>query len=377
MTGVGEPAADAFFDAPAEWPAGAPAPPADVVVVSDFQPGPDATFTPRTLLFLASWIDNAGAARDWPLHLVCIGEPPEVVRRLAARAGARVTTAAPWPYEGRGTMNKLRGLEVDGETDRVLLLDADVVVLGDPSAITTLGDGLALAPCIVPRVPLTVWRDLFETLDVPLPDARIPCVQSELGDLPTHKQLYAEQLEEMPAMLPYYNAGVILAPRDAGLLAVWNDFVMRTRDHLGEEAWLKLVDGDQTALTPAVEVLRARGTGLARLPYALHAHDMVLYAGALRAKDVKLFHAFGLFRRLADRGLDVAGGWKAWRRRLFRFYRQHGWKPAPAGAGGRDDPIEAELRRLWRRLRRPWRAHVEPLLGRTAPPDGHRTAASG
>ena len=363
------------FDPTRPWPADRAPPPADVVVVADFRSGRSESFAPRTLLFLAMWMEHAGAAREWPLHLVGIGEPPEVVRSLAARAGARVSVTAPWPYEGRGTLNKLRGLQLPGDTDRILLLDADVYALDDPSSITTLGDGLALAPCIVPRVPQAQWQQLFEALGVPLPTARIPCIQAEVGGPPTHKLLYEDQLRDMPAMLPYYNAGVILAPRDCGLLAGWERFVLDARDALGEDRWLKVVDGDQTALVPAVELLRARGLALARLPWALHASDAMLYSGACSVRELKLFHAFGLFRRMSARGLDIERGWRAWRRRLLLVYRENGWRhPQDDGDPG-DDPVEVQLRKLWRRLRRPWRRHVEPLLAPAGSPDGHGHAA--
>ena len=48
----------------------------DVVTVPDFSGQAARTFEARTLLFLASWMANAGKARSWPLHLACIGQPP-------------------------------------------------------------------------------------------------------------------------------------------------------------------------------------------------------------------------------------------------------------------------------------------------------------
>ena len=69
---------------------------ADVVTVPDFQGANPALFEARTLLFLGSWLENAGSAREWPLHLACIGEPPESVRRLAERCNAIVSgTSSP------------------------------------------------------------------------------------------------------------------------------------------------------------------------------------------------------------------------------------------------------------------------------------------
>ncbi|MFH1277500.1 MAG: hypothetical protein ABIK65_03865 [Candidatus Eisenbacteria bacterium] len=55
--------------------------PFDVVTVPDFRPGKRPDFETRALFFLASWIDYGGAASGVPLHMVCVGEPPDSVRR--------------------------------------------------------------------------------------------------------------------------------------------------------------------------------------------------------------------------------------------------------------------------------------------------------
>ena len=89
--------------------------PFDVVTVADFSGKSAHVFEARSLLFLASWLGNAGQARDYPLHLVCIGEPPDNVCKLARKAGARLTVHEPLAIGQVKTANKLRGLEVKGE----------------------------------------------------------------------------------------------------------------------------------------------------------------------------------------------------------------------------------------------------------------------
>ena len=67
----------------------------DVVIVPDFSGKAKTTFEARTLYFLASWLECAGKSREFPLHLACIGEPPESVRALAKQCDARISLHAP------------------------------------------------------------------------------------------------------------------------------------------------------------------------------------------------------------------------------------------------------------------------------------------
>src|ERR1051325_3921722 len=90
----------------------------DVVIVPDFSGKRARAFEARTLLFLASWIEFAGRARGFPLHVACIGEPPASVRWLVDRCGALISVHEPVGDGLRGSANKLRGLEVDARTDR-------------------------------------------------------------------------------------------------------------------------------------------------------------------------------------------------------------------------------------------------------------------
>ncbi|MCG8604246.1 hypothetical protein MJD09_04500, partial [bacterium] len=68
----------------------------------DFRPAKREVFEARTLYFLAAWIENAGLAKDFPLHLACIGRPPSTVRHLGDRCNASITVHEPLSIEGRG-----------------------------------------------------------------------------------------------------------------------------------------------------------------------------------------------------------------------------------------------------------------------------------
>lgn len=133
----------------------------DVVVVPDFL-GPLALrFEVQTVFFLASWMENAGRARAFPLHVASVGEPPRSVRRMAELCGASLSVHAPMGIERRGVANKLRAFEVRRQTDRALFLDTDVLVLSDISPLGELGDCISAAPDNRPLVPERYWKTIY------------------------------------------------------------------------------------------------------------------------------------------------------------------------------------------------------------------------
>ena len=149
----------------------------DVVIVPDFQRARAAIFEARTLLFLASWMENAGDARRFPLHLACIGAPPQRVRRMAERCGASITIHEPVGADFRGMSNKLRGLEIEGRHDCVLLLDTDIVVLADLGPVAKLGRRLALAPVTRASLPFGHWETIYHALGASVPEERVTSVK--------------------------------------------------------------------------------------------------------------------------------------------------------------------------------------------------------
>ena len=203
----------------------------DVIAVPDFStPARADVFAARTLFFLASWLENAGRAKAFPLHLACIGEPPASVRHLASQSGATVHVRAPLGLPGSLTANKLRGLEIPGRSERILMLDTDVFILGDFSELAAIvPSGLAAAPAGSKWVPEALWQRIYQHLDLPVPAERTPMLRAEYGLLSAAKTLHREfgQTTDLSRMLPYYNSGVFLAPRDCGLREVWADHLVR------------------------------------------------------------------------------------------------------------------------------------------------------
>lgn len=274
--------------------------PFDTVVVPDFLSSA-AAFEARTLLFLASWMEHAGLARSFPLHLACIGEPPASVRWLAQRAGARVSVHA--PFLSGGPANKQRGWEIAGETDHVLLLDADIWVVGDPAGPADFRQGIALSPEGMPQISESTWQRIYQRLGVPFPTERLVSVAVEAGARPGSRPPgFPGQWAEARSMVPYYNSGVVWAPWDSGLPTLWPEYIRAFRqlpaDGPEHPRWIH--GSDQGALAVAVQVLRERGAPFHRLPVAYHTHWLHLDHGQIRWRDVRLYHAIGAFRHLPE-----------------------------------------------------------------------------
>lgn len=277
----------------------------DVVIVPDFSCAEAATFEARTLLFLASWLVNAGQARAFPLHLACIGQPPPSVYRLADKAGASITVHQPVRAEGWGSANKLRGLEVAGKEDRVLLLDADVIVLSDFSDLANLGRCIAASPANTVQISEPHWERIYAALGIEPPSERIACVRDELAGAPSSGSMW-----------PYYNSGVLFLPWACELRTIWEEHIRRIPELFNErdKVWGAIARSDQAGLATSIQSLRLRGVPFVRLPPAFHVNWLHMYWRKVPIKkEGKLFHAFGLFRQNAA-GLDALD-------REIRLYR--------------------------------------------------------
>lgn len=345
----------------------------DVVVVPDFRPDAAADFELRTLLFLASWTENAGAAREWPVHLACIGDPPESVRRLASRCGASITVHPPLCIEpGMPNTNKLRGLEVRGKKRSVLLLDVDVLVLGDPSAIGDLGPCIAAAPALGPRFPWEVWEKIYGGLGMEPPRERIAGARGRLDCPARSRRAYPGFARSLSSMAPYYGGGVLLLPRSCDMRSLWEDHTRRISTLFSrDDPWrLPAVWSDQTGFSTAVRTLRNDGVPFRELPDPLHATWLHVFRRRVPLGEIRLFHAFRLgagrprgttpAKRVRDyRSLLAAGmAVEAWRQDVARLRLGRPLRDLP-GALADSNAIGAAIERLFER-------HVAPILRETA-----------
>ena len=204
--------------------------PVDVITVPDFE-GPGARlFELRTLFFLASWLENAGAAKAFPLHVVCIGQPPRSVVQLAHRCDANIVVKEPMQGPGRAGRfwNKLRGLEVTPQTDRFLLLDTDILILSDFSRITSLGHCISAAPTFRARIPQRNWRHIYASLSIEPPTERMQSLIVQLNA--SRGSLWGEprfdnEDHESQSMFPYFNGAVVYATWSSGLHTHWAQYI--------------------------------------------------------------------------------------------------------------------------------------------------------
>ena len=271
-------------------------PRADVVTVPDFR-GPNAAlFEARTLLFLGSWRENAGTSRDWPLHLACIGEPPPRVRALAERCGAALYDFAPFGEGHAVTRNKLRGFEVQARTERLLLLDTDVVTLGDPRAALAIGEDVAVARAANHRMRSDEWERVYRALGEALPTQRMTSQRADVADRIPRAALHGEHHRE--PMLPYWNTGVLLVrwERAAEVRKRWEANLERLAERFADEPGSRKSLDDQAGFAPALLWLQRQGIRSRELPHALHANWILLLAGAVRLDEIALYHAVHLYR---------------------------------------------------------------------------------
>jgi hypothetical protein len=264
----------------------------DVVTVPDFLGPRSHVYEVRTLFFLASWLENAGKARNFPLHVACIGKPPGSVEWLASACEAVVTVHT--PYETGAFWNKFRGLEIQGREERVLLLDTDTIFCGDISGLGEFGQCIAVAPRGLPGISESYWELIYKALGMDPPTERIASMVGEL-DCPLPKgAVQSGQYSSYKAMTPCYNGGVIFAPWRCGLRDLWEEHLLTIssrKDAIGQS----VEKDDQHCLATAIEVLKRRGLPVRRLPREYNADLTYIFRGAVRSRDIKILHAIGLF----------------------------------------------------------------------------------
>jgi len=311
-----------------------------IVAVPDFSGSASYAFEVRSLFLLGSWMENAGGGAESSLHLACIGEPPASVLWLADRAGAALSTHEPFPMPGVKWSNKFRGFEINSPAEQILLVDMDVLILGDLSPLVEMCGCVAAAPEIHPRFPNWIFEKMYEHAGVPAPEERIPCRKTELGLAVSPFGSYDNRPEEARAMVPLFNAGILWAPRECGLAQLWEEY---TRKLLGfgrglgppHDANAALNNDDEPSLSVAIEVLKARGVPFRRLPPEYHSMWLTVLYGDPRLSEAKLLHAFSFFRRVKPGGAAIG-------RELVRFKR-HLRRRALPGWGRRLSRIGAWL----------------------------------
>jgi hypothetical protein len=348
----------------------------DIVVVPDFAADAgsggrhESTFEARTLLFLAAWTEHGGAARDFPLHLACIGRPPPSVRRLAERCGADISVHQPLVAGVVGYANKLRGLEIEGRTQRLLLLDADTLVLGDlgPLAELVEFDSISVPPAGLPRVPERHWQPIYAAVGQVPPPGRMASQEAELGLM----RFAGKGLHAMAHMYPQYDSGILLIPWSWApeLRVTWERHmaaIAQVYAQSRDAEWASLRLTDTAGLATAIEHLKSHGLSYAKMPDAYRAGWRHIYTRALPLRRIKILHATGLFLDLPSGGGAHLAGIAAYQRRLLSRFCAVWWR-SPGGVRkvkevwGRWLPAVLDALRLGRKLRALESRYVRPVL---------------
>ena len=261
--------------------------PFDVVVVSDFSEEKVRRFEIMTLYFLASWLEYAGRSRELPLHIVCIGEPPKSVRYLGAKCNAFITSHS--PLLCGGFANKLRGFDVDRQTDHMLLLDSDMFVLSEIQNLSrVLGTDCVSAapangPCII---PLKTWERYHEMLNIPFKRQNVVPLNRELD---TFQCVSYRSRSFFPA---FYNGGIVYTPWKAGLGEIWMEHMEKITS-IGKG---KARRSNQPPLATSIAYLQSNGYKFRLLPPEYHVRWQHIAAGSVKSKNAKLLHAIGFGR---------------------------------------------------------------------------------
>jgi hypothetical protein len=294
----------------------------DVVIVPDFSGRSSVTFEARTLYFLASWLEFSDASGKFPLHIACIGEPPRSVRTLAERCGAAITVHEPAPPELGVYANKLRGFEVSLQTRRIALLDVDILLLSDLSVLAdavpvdTISANPSHAPILLPEM----FDDLYARLGVPPPTERmadfhltLDMSESEVAELTRNSDL-----------VPTYNTGVIVAPRDSDLARVWTEHLKvlgEYRDRWNQQLRpYHMAVTDEPAFATALHALRLGGAPFVRLPDKFNCRWRHLYRRTPSMRELVIFHmtsSFAYGKNLEEKLSPAAWGYQ---KKLIKRY---------------------------------------------------------
>ncbi|MEO1129670.1 MAG: hypothetical protein AAFX05_08205 [Planctomycetota bacterium] len=274
----------------------------DTAIVPDFS-SPERTlrFEGQTLFFLASWHEHAGAARSWPVHLACVGEPPASIRALAEKVGARITVHGGHESKLGRLGNKLCAWDVETETDQLLFLDSDTLCFGDPSEILRPYVGAAAgAPAGLPRVLWEQWERIDAALGLPEPKRRMVCAFTAAGIPLSVKERFAGKDEQGRAMWPLINGGLLFVPRNTPFDTLWVEHWDRIAEIFDESepCWHDVVFCDMTAMATALRQLEHEGLfDFKELPPTMNCRWMQLVGGQVGLKDVSLYHAVNFFRK--------------------------------------------------------------------------------
>lgn len=331
----------------------------DVVIVPNFTGAGAITFEARTLYFLASWIEHSGVCSEVPLHVASIGEPPPRVRELARRCGAIISVHEPAPADLGVYANKLRGFDAPLQTDRLLLLDVDMLVMSDLSELAQLAppEAIGATPSHHALLLPEMWEAYYARLGQPAPSHRMADFHLTLD------------ISRNADILPSFNGGVVLAPRHLPLRQLWEQHLRVLNEF--REAWsptlrsLNKLWGDEPAITTSIQQLQREGHPVIELPDRFNGRWRHLYRRSPRMREFRLFHmtsSFGHGETLSQKMDPVTF---AYERKLIRRYGKRWLQHSKSHAREALTylvPASVEVVALTARLRKLYDKHLKPMM---------------
>lgn len=179
---------------------------------------PSTKYLYQLLLLVASW--HRRVRETAPLEVFIIGRPPAALLEWFRSLGVRWQLVDADPNDDISkTSNTIRGA-ADAERERILLVDNDVVFLGDLSELAAVDDGFCLGAVAGSQ---RVSNDRWEVIERHFGIAALPT-----AEVPLREQMrVAAGTKESPAPLRnvYVNGGVLLLPAGVGFEQTWRKYV--------------------------------------------------------------------------------------------------------------------------------------------------------
>ncbi|MCB0193567.1 MAG: hypothetical protein KDJ65_16590 [Anaerolineae bacterium] len=192
----------------------------------------------------------------------------------------------------------------------MLLLDTDVLVLDDFSAMGDLQGCVAAAVAHRARVPHNYWQEIYPLLELSLPTDQVIVLCQKIN---APRALTIATADAKYLTLPYYNGGMVFMPWDCPLPSLWVEYVGRIAKFFKSRpnAINSVLKSDMAGLAAAIERLKQQGARFKTIPDPLHGHWLHLQGGLLSLPQIKLFHNTGSFK-LPGKETTATATWQ-WR----------------------------------------------------------------
>jgi hypothetical protein len=150
------------------------------------------------------------------------------------------------------------------------------------------------------------------------------------------------------------------------LRRIWEEHIRSITALFNErdEIWQAVAYDDQTGLATTIELLKRTGVPFVRLPAVFHGNWLYMYWRKVPIKEIKLFHAFGLFRNMTAglRALDYE--LRRYRTRLIQSLVHECKRDHPWGRARRLLPAAIDACTLANALQRRYKRDIAGALAK-------------